>query len=60
MKKDTKDNFDVTEGSFDGAEVCELVGLFILCKLKDLIANGSVGCYRDDGMAVVQACSGRQ
>ena len=28
------DLFDVTMGSFDGAEICELVGLLILDKLK--------------------------
>ena len=27
-------SFDVTMGSYDGAEVCELVGLFILDKVK--------------------------
>ena len=26
-------SFDVTMGSYDGAEVCELVGLFLLSKL---------------------------
>ena len=31
--------FDVTMGSFDGAEICELVGLFILSKLKDTCGN---------------------
>ena len=29
-KKSSHDNFDVTMGSYDEAEVCELVGLFIL------------------------------
>ena len=28
--KKNNSSFDVTMGSFDGAEVCELVGLFIL------------------------------
>eukprot|EP00794_Sanderia_malayensis_P017157 gene17157-biopygen14763 len=32
VKKDNR-NFDVTMGSYDGAEVCELVGLLILNKL---------------------------
>ena len=44
-------NFDVTMGSFDGAEICDLVGLFILSKLQDL-GLCSVGLYRDDGLAV--------
>ena len=43
-------NFDVTMGSFDGAEICELVGLFLLSQLQYL--NINVGLYRDDGLAV--------
>ena len=43
-------NFDVTMGSFDGAETCELVGLYLLSQLNELDIN--VGLYRDDGLAV--------
>ena len=32
-KKDSSSLFDVTMGSHDGAEICELVGLFILNNL---------------------------
>ena len=46
-------------GSFDGAECCELVGLFILNKLCDIIKQNDVGLYRDDGLAVL-AGSGPQ
>ena len=53
-------HFDVTEGSFDGAEICELVGLYPLNQLKDIITNGSFGGYRDDGLAVVTKYSGPQ
>ena len=60
VKKDTSQHFDVTEGSFDGAEACELVGLFLLNQLEDIITNGSVGVYRDDGLAVVHKYSGPQ
>ena len=60
IKKDTTEHFDVTEGSFDGAEVCELVGLHLLSKLRDLVTDGSVGLYRDDGLAVVHKYSGPQ
>ena len=42
--------FDVTMGSWDGAEVCELVGLFLLSQLSEL--HLVVGLYRDDGLAV--------
>ena len=41
--------FDVTMWSYDGAEVCELVGLFILN-----ISKSNVGLYRNDGLAIVK------
>ena len=48
----TKKNstFDVTMGSYDGAETCELVGLFLLSKVEHLHIN--CGLYRDDGLAL--------
>ena len=45
--------FDVTMGSYDGAETCELVGNFLLSQLQDL--NINVGLYRDDGLAIPNA-----
>ena len=45
--------FDVPMGSFDGAEVCEIVGIYILNKLGDLLNKSNVGLYRDDGLAVI-------
>ena len=44
-----RSDFDLTMGSFDGAESCELVGLFLLPQLTHLDDN--VGLYRDDGLA---------
>ena len=38
--------------SFDGAEVCELVGLYLLSQLQHLDMN--VGLYREDGLAVTK------
>ena len=43
-------NFDVAMGSFDGAETCDLVGLYILFELSKL--DIEVGLYRDDGLGV--------
>ena len=42
--------FDVTMGSWDGAEICELVGLYLLSQLHGLDKRVSVGLYRDDGL----------
>ena len=45
--------FDVTMGSFDDAETCELVGSFLLLQLQDLDVD--IGLYRDDGPAISNA-----
>jgi hypothetical protein len=43
-------------GSYDGAEVCELVGLYILNNIP-IISKQNVGLYRDDGLAVIHNTS---
>ena len=50
-KKASNDRFDVTMGSFDGAETCELVGCYILSRLTQKYGN-NIGLYRDDGLSV--------
>ena len=45
-------------GSFDSAEVCELVGLYLLNKIKPLLDSNNVGLYRDDGLAIVHKANG--
>ena len=59
-KKDQNNMFDVTMGSFDGAEVCELIGLFILNILSDKYGKNNVGLYRDDGLVLLRNTSGPQ
>ena len=44
-------------GSYDGAEICKLVGLFIFNKLEDRFEN--IGLYRDDGLAAIKTTSDR-
>ena len=41
-------------GSFDGAEVFDLVGLYLLNKIKPLLGSSNVGLCRDDELAIVQ------
>ena len=60
IKKCTDDCFDVTMGSYDGAEICELIGLLLLHNLSKIIAKKDAGLYRDDGLIVVcnmQGCT---
>ena len=47
-------NFDVEQGSYDGAECSELVGLFILADISKL-DKLNPGIYRDDFLAVTNS-----
>ena len=47
---------DVTMGSFDGAKICELIGLYVLDQPSNiLIPVESFGLCRDDGQAIFPA-----
>ena len=59
MKRDGK-LFDVTMGAYDGDEVCELVGCFILSEITKKYNKNDIGLYRDDGLAVLKNVSGPQ
>ena len=59
-KKNHSDMFDVAMGSFDGAEVCELIGLFLLNILSEKYGKNNVGLYRDDGLVLLRNASGPQ
>lgn len=52
QKRNSNTLFDVTMGSFDGAETCELVGCYLLSQLTQ-IPEIDIGLYRDDGLAVL-------
>ena len=41
-------------GSFDGAEICELVGLYALNKLRTKFGNSNIEQCRDDGLALIE------
>ena len=59
-KKQTESCFDVTMESFDGAEVCELVGVYILCFLAKVTNKKDCGLYRDDGLLILRNLNGQQ
>ena len=59
-KKEIKKQFDVSMGAFDGAEVCELIGLYIISTIKESIKFESIGLYRDDGLAVLKSATGSE
>ena len=45
-------------GSYNGAEVSKLIGLFILHQLFQLVGVKNIGLYWDDGLAILENASG--
>ena len=58
LKKSGNEEFDVPMGCFDCAEVCELVGVYILHLLKTVMGKENVGLYVDDGLSILRNSSG--
>ena len=49
-KKNTDSCFDVTIGSYDGAEIWGLVGIYLLFLLANIIDKKNSGLYREGGL----------
>ena len=56
VKKERDSDFDVPMGCYDGAEVCEIVGSYIL-KFCIRFILYLAGLYKDDGLAIVRNVS---
>ena len=52
-KKAAEDCFDVTLGSYDRAEICELVWISILSCLPTITDKNDWGLYTDNGLLVL-------
>ena len=50
--------FDSIDGIFDGAEICEVVGLYLLNWSITVNDKSSVGLHRDDGLAAINNAKG--
>ena len=50
--------FDVTMGIYDGAEICELIGIFMLSLLGTKYDSKNIGLYRDYGLRIFRNVSG--
>ena len=41
-------------GSYDGAEIYELVGIYLLFLLANIVDKNNSGLYRDDGLILLR------
>ena len=44
----------------NGAEICELVGIYIFTRLVTIIKKSDCGLYRDDGLVILRNVNGQQ
>ena len=45
-------------GAYDGAEMCELIGIYMLNLIGKKYDSNNIGLYKDDGLAVFRNLSG--
>ena len=57
VKKDNPE-FDVTMGSYDGAELFELFGLYLVALLTKEFGKQNISLYRDDALSCFKNISG--
>ena len=50
-------SFDVTMGVYDGVEVRELIGIYMLYLIGKKYDSKNIGLYRDDRLAVLKILS---
>lgn len=53
IKKSKSDTFNVSQGLFEGAEVFERMGMYILSKINIIFHFDNHGIYWDDGLMAV-------
>ena len=58
--KEGSDLFDDSMGAHDSAEVCELIGIFLLNLLGRQYNTKNSSLYRDDGLSIFKNWSGLQ
>ena len=50
--KASKEMFDLAMSSYMGAELCDLIGLYIFNDLRKILVDNLYGIYRDDGLVI--------
>ena len=58
FKKDGNKNFDVPMGCYDGAEICELIGIYLLYQINNVISKENTGLYGNDDLGIFRNMTG--
>ena len=60
MKKETDTIFDVVMGNCNGAELYELIGIYLQSLLTDILSKDNTGLGRDDGLFILRKINKKQ
>ena len=58
VKKDDDEDFDVLMGGNDGAEICEVIGTYLLYQINNVISNENIGLCNHAGLGMFKNVSG--
>ena len=47
------EDFDVPMGCYNGAEICELVGFYLLKKVSNIVDKKYISLHTDDALAIL-------
>ena len=59
-KKEFSSSFNMTTDRYDGAELCELIGVYIQSSLECAFWKDQIGLYWDDGCIVLHDINNHQ
>ena len=59
-KKEHNSSFDVTMGSYDGTELCELIGIYIQALLESTLEKDLMGLYWHNGIIILSNTNSQQ
>ena len=57
VKNDGDEDFNVPMECYDGAEICEPIGSYLLYQINNFILKENIGLYRDDGRGIFKKMS---
>ena len=58
VKNVGNEGLDVPMGCFDGAEICELMGIYNLHQLQNVMRKENASLYRDDSLCILRNLAG--
>lgn len=54
FKKDNNNQLDMPESSIFGAEICDLISLYVLDSQKHIYITNKIGLYKDDNLTLIE------